>query len=118
MWCLLLLWFASAAGHAQVFDRLYTSSPQPALSQPLEWVATPKGSVLTPDQFGTLPAAWRFQPYRNNTVLPTSDTQEVWARFSVSVTTNREVWFVRMAPTSISKISFYSRDASGGWQVQ
>jgi hypothetical protein len=118
IWCLLLLWFSSAAGHAQVFDRLYTSSPQPALSQPLEWVATPKGSVLTPDQFGSLPAAWRFQPYSETTVLPTSDNQEVWARFTVPVTTNRQVWFVRMAPTSIFKISFYSRDATGGWQVQ
>ncbi len=118
IWCLLLLWFASAAGHAQVFDRLYRDSPQVPLSQPLEWVAVPKGALVNPDQFGVLPDSWRFQPYSDSTVLPTSDSQEVWARFTVAVTPNRQVWFVRMAPATIVKVSFYSRDASGSWQVQ
>ena len=118
IWCLLLLWLASAAGHAQVFDRLYSDSPQVALSQPLEWVATPKGALVNPDQFGALPDSWRFQPYSASTVLPTTDSQEVWARFTVAVTPNRQVWFVRMAPAFIGKVSFYSRDAAGGWQVQ
>ena len=115
---LLLLCLMGSVGHAQVFDRLYPDSAQIALAQPLEWVATAKGTIATPDQFIAMPDAWRFQPYTASTVLPTSDRQEVWARFTLPVTVNREVWFVRMARASIVKVSFFSLNASGQWQVQ
>ena len=115
---LLLLCLMGSVGHAQVFDRLYPDSAQIALAQPLEWVATAKGTIATPDQFSALPEAWRFQPYTASTVLPTSDRQEAWARFTLPVTVNREVWFVRMARASIVKVSFFSLNASGQWQVQ
>ena len=118
IWWLLLLGFVSAAGHAQVFDRLYSDSAQITLARPLEWVAAPKGTVATPDQFIALPEAWRFQPYTAITVLPTSDKQEVWVRFTLPITTNRQVWFVRMARPSIVKVSFFSQDAAGQWQPQ
>lgn len=117
-WCLLLLGFISAMGHAQVFDRLYPDSAQITLARPLEWVAVTKGTVATPDQFNALPDAWQFQPYTASTVLPTSDKQEVWVRFTLSVTTNRQVWFVRIPRASIIKVSFFSQDASGRWQPQ
>ncbi len=115
---LLLLGLLSAVGHAQVFDRLYPDSAQIALAKPLEWVAAPKGTVATPDQFNALPDAWRFQPYTDDTVLPTSATQEVWVRFTLAVTPMRQVWFVRMARASIVKVSFFSLDGAGQWQVQ
>ena len=118
IWWLLLLGFVSVAGHAQVFDRLYADSAQITLARPLEWVAAPKGTVVTPDQFIALPDAWRFQPYTASTVLPTSDKQEVWVRFTLPITTNRQVWFVRMARASIVKASFFSQDAAGQWQPQ
>lgn len=117
LWVLLLCLMGSVA-HAQVFDRLYAESAQIVLAQPLEWVAAPRGTVATPDQFNALPDAWRFQPYTAITVLPTSDKQEVWVRFTLPVTTNRQVWFVRITRPSIAKTSFYSRDASGSWQMQ
>ena len=113
-----MLGFVSVAGHAQVFDRLYADSAQITLARPLEWVAAPKGTVVTPDQFIALPDAWRFQPYTASTVLPTSDKQEVWVRFTLPITTNRQVWFVRMARASIVKASFFSQDAAGQWQPQ
>ena len=120
LWLLLLglLGLLSAAGHAQVFDRLYPDRAQIALAKPLEWVATPKGTIATPDQFNALPAAWQFQPYTDSTVLPTSDKQEVWVRFTLAVTASRQVWFVRMARVSIVKVSFFSQDAAGQWQMQ
>ena len=113
-----MLGFVSVAGHAQVFDRLYADSAQITLARPLEWVAAPKGTVVTPDQFIALPDAWRFQPYTASTVLPTSNKQEVWVRFTLPITTNRQVWFVRMARPSIVKVSFFSQDAAGQWQPQ
>lgn len=118
IWWLLLLGFVSAVGHAQVFDRLYPDSAQITLARPLEWVAAAKGTVATPDQFIAAPDAWRFQPYTASTVLPTSDKQEVWVRFTLPITTNRQVWFVRMARPSIVKASFFSQDAAGQWQPQ
>jgi GGDEF domain-containing protein len=115
---LLLLGLQSAVGHAQVFDRLYPDSAQITLAKPLEWVATPKGTVATPDPFNAQPDAWRFKPYTGSTALPTSDQQEVWVRFTLAVTPNRQVWFVRLARASIVKVSFFSHDGSGQWQVQ
>ena len=115
---LLLLGLQSAVGHAQVFDRLYPDSAQITLAKPLEWVATPKGTVATPDAFNAQPDAWRFKPYTDSTALPTSDQQEVWVRFTLAVTPNRQVWFVRMARASIVKVSFFSHDGPGQWQVQ
>ncbi len=117
MW-LLLLGLMSAVGHAQVFSRVYLDSAQIPLAQPLEWVAVAKGMVSTPDQFKELPDGWRFQPYTATTVLPTSDKQEVWVRFTLPVTPTRQVWFVRIPRASIAKISFFFRDASAHWQTQ
>ena len=115
---LLLLCLMGGAGHAQEFDRLYSGSAQIALAQPLEWVAVAKGTITTPDQFSALPDAWRFQPYTASTVLPTSDKLEVWARFTLPVTPTRQLWFVRIPRASIAKISLYSHDANGRWQIQ
>ena len=107
-----------SAGHAQVFDRLYPDSAQIALAQPLEWVAAPKGTIATPDQFTALPDAWRFQPYTASTVLPTSDKLEAWARFTLPMTEASQTWFIRIPRISVARVSLFSRDAQGNWQVQ
>ena len=112
----------SALGHtqtrAQVFDRLYPESAQITLSQPLEWVAVAKEAITSPDPFTAQPDAFRFQPYTATTMLPTSEKQVVWARFTLAVTPMRQVWFVRIPRASIVKISLFSQDASGRWQMQ
>lgn len=102
-------------GHAQVFDRLYDDSPRPVLAQPLVWVAAPKGSVLSPD---ALADADNFQPYGAETVLPTSDKQEVWAKFALPATDTPQIWFLRIPRHAIVKTTLFSRDAGGDWQGQ
>jgi GGDEF domain-containing protein len=111
-----------SAGHAQVFDRLYPDSPGIALAQPLEWVAVPKDSVASPDAFTTAESGAApkpaFQPYTDETALPTSATQEAWARFSLPATERLQTWYIRLPGQVIYKVSLYARDAQGNWQVQ
>lgn len=117
-----LLYAFFGAGHAQVFDRLYPDSPGLALAQPLEWLAVPKDSVASPDAFTTTESAaapkLNFQPYTDDAVLPTSDTQEAWARFALPVTDKPQNWYIRLPGQAIFKVSLYARDAQGSWQVQ
>ena len=109
------------ASHAQVFDRLYENSPSVTLAQPLQWVAVPKDSVTSPDAFGTAEFAAAkpaFQPYTDDTILPTSDKQEVWASFALPPTDNLQTWYIRLPGQAIYKVSLYARDAQGAWQAQ
>lgn len=103
--------------HAQAFDRLYQNSPTVELAQPLEWMAVPKGSVSSPDAFAAA-GSGSFQPYTNSTILPTSDRQEVWARFALPVTATLQTWFIRFQDQRVFKLSLYSRTAQGGWGFQ
>ena len=111
----LLLCVVLLPGHAQVFDRLYDDSPQPLLAQPLVWVAVPKGSASSPDALADVD---NFQPYSAETVLPTSDKQEVWAKFALPATDIPQIWFMRIPRTAIVKTTLFSRDASDNWQSQ
>ncbi len=103
--------------HAQVFDRLYEDSPQPVLAQPLSWVAAPIGSVASPDAFADT-RNWNFQPYGANTILPTSATQEAWARFALPATQIPQTWFIRIPRQTVVKVSLYARDMQGNWSYQ
>ena len=104
-------------GHAQDFDRLYEDSVTITLSEPLKWVAVPKGSVTSPD---ALMAAgpMAFQPYTDTTVLPTSKDQDVWATFSLPPTESLQTWFIRMPGRALTKASLFSRGPQGEWRVQ
>lgn len=116
----MLLCAFSGAGHAQAFDHLYESSARITLAQPLKWVAVPRDSITSPDTFATaeFAAAKRdFQPYTENTILPTSNTQEVWASFALPVTETLQTWYIRLPGQAVYKVSLYSRDAQGSWQV-
>jgi GGDEF domain-containing protein len=109
------------ASHAQGFDRLYESSIQITLAQPLQWIAVPKDSVTSPDAFAApefAAAKPGFQPYTDDTILPTSGKQEVWASFALPATENLQTWYIRLPGQAIFKVSLYARDAQGGWQVQ
>ncbi|WP_411881945.1 7TM diverse intracellular signaling domain-containing protein [Polaromonas sp. YR568] len=109
------------ASHAQVFDRLYEYSPSVTLAQPLQWIAVPKDSVSSPDAFSTaeFAAAKRsFQPYTDDTILPTSDKQEVWASFALPATENLQTWYIRLPGQAFFKVGLYARDAQGNWQAQ
>ncbi len=110
------------AGHAQIFDRLYPDSLSIVLAQPLEWVAVPKDSVASPEVFITAETAAApkpgFQPYTDDTVLPTSPQQEAWARFALPVTDKLQNWYIRLPGQVLYKVSLYARDAQGNWQVQ
>ena len=103
--------------HAQAFDHLNQDSATIVLAQPLEWVAVPKGSVNSPDAFAAA-GPWRFQPYTNSTILPTSDSQEVWVRFALPVTATLQTWFIRLPGQPLFKLSLYSHSSQTGWRVQ
>ncbi|MFI5444402.1 7TM diverse intracellular signaling domain-containing protein [Polaromonas sp. UC242_47] len=104
-------------GHTQVFDRVYDDSATLALAQPLQWVAVPKNSVDTPDVFAAT-ETWDFQPYTPTTVLPTSDKQDVWARFALPITETPQTWFIRLPGQSIFRVSLFSQKSQGGWRIQ
>lgn len=110
------------ASHAQVFDRLYPDSPSIALAQPLEWLAVPRDSVASPDAFTAAESGAaqkpNFQPYTDDTVLPTSNAQEAWARFALPATDKPQNWYIRLPGQAIVKVSLYARDAQGNWQAQ
>jgi GGDEF domain-containing protein len=117
----LLLCAFFSASHAQVFDHLYEDSVEVTLAQPLQWLAVPRDSIASPDAFGVESGAaekQKFQPYTDDTILPTSDKQEVWASFALPVTDTLRTWYIRLPGQAIHKVSLYSRDAQGGWQVQ
>ena len=105
------------AGHAQVFDRLYADSAQLVLDQPLQWVAVPKDAVVLPDAFAS-GQTWNFRPYTQDIALPTSDRQDVWASFALPATEAPQMWFIRIPRQTVFKVSLFSRDARGSWQVQ
>ena len=111
-----------SVGYAQGFDRLYPDSPNIVLAQSLEWVAVARDSVASPDAFTTIEPGVapkpNFQPYTDETVLPTSEKQEAWARFALPVTDKLQTWYIRLPGQVIYKVSLYARDAQGNWQVQ
>lgn len=113
----LLPWFFFQPGHAQDFDRLYEDSVTITLSEPLRWVAVPKGSVTSPDALMTA-GSLDFQPYTSTTVLPTSGDQDVWATFSLPPTESLQTWFIRMPGRAVTRASLFSRGPQGEWRVQ
>ena len=117
---LLFIWLVPAGGCiAQEFDRLYPTSVQPVLSQPLKWLTTPSAASQTlPQAFVANPAAWSFQPYSGSSVLPTGDGNDVWTSFELAAAETPQSWIVRMPKTTIQKVSLYSVDHRGAWQIQ
>jgi GGDEF domain-containing protein len=114
---LMLLWLVLQPGHAQDFGRLYEDSVTITLSEPLQWVAVPKGSASSPDALNAA-GPWRFQPYTPNTVLPTSRDRDVWATFSLPPTESLQTWFISMPGQALIRVSLFSRGPEGGWLVQ
>lgn len=112
---LLLLFAVLVPAHAEVFDRLYKDSEQLVLAQPLQWMSVPKGVVASPDE---LARVGNFQPYRPDTILPTSDRQDAWLTFALPATETAQTWFVRIPRTTIARISLFARDGQGRWQSQ
>jgi two-component system, sensor histidine kinase LadS len=115
-----LLWLLSASlCSAQEFDRLYTKSVQPALSQPLQWVAALGSAAPTlPEAFIASPALWTFQPYTASTALPTANGNDVWASFTLAATAVPQSWIVRVPKITIEKVSLYSAGPDGTWRAQ
>ena len=104
-------------GHAQDFGRLYEDSVTITLSEPLQWVAVPKGSIASPEALSAAgPLA--FQPYTDRTVLPTSRSQDVWATFSLPPTESLQTWFIRLPAQVLSRASLFSRGPQGEWLLQ
>lgn len=114
---LVLLGLVLRAGHTQDFDRLYSDSVTITLAEPLQWVAVPKGTIASPDAF-TAAGPWGLQPYTDNTVLPTSGKQDVWATFSLPATESLQTWFIRLPGQALVKASLFSRGPRGDWLVQ
>lgn len=114
---LMLLCLALPPGHAQDFSRLFGDSVTIALSQPLQWVAVPKGSVTSPEGLANR-APSEFQPYTARTILPTTPDQDVWATFSLPATESLQTWFIRLPGQVLSRASLFSRGPGGDWVVQ
>jgi hypothetical protein len=80
-----------------------------------------QGFRRSPDAFTTAEFAapkHNFQPYTDDTILPTSEKQEVWARFALPVTDRLQNWYIRLPGQVLYKVSLYARDAQGNWQAQ
>ena len=122
VWLLVLTCWGQLA-QAQAFDRLYETSPQPVLAAPLQWVGVPKAENVSefkalPAVFVNAPSAWAFADVKPNLQLPTSPTQDVWMRFTLSPTDEVKVWYLRMPKVTLNNISLFTRDAQGAWQIQ
>ncbi|MES2943764.1 MAG: 7TM diverse intracellular signaling domain-containing protein [Pseudomonadota bacterium] len=115
-----MLCFVLCTAQAQDFDRLYEDSVKVELARPLEWIAAPKGSVSSPEVFENPESLDNqgFQPYTSDTVLPTSDKQEAWARFALPSTETPQTWFIRVPRQTIVKVSLFARDSMGQWHSQ
>lgn len=119
--CLLSMLFTLglAPAQAQGFDRLYRTSIQPALSQPLQWVsANASGAAGLPQAFIANAEAWAFKPYAPHTSLPTAAGADVWAKFSFAPTQSAQSWIIRIPRVTLQKVSLYSADPDGSWLVQ
>jgi two-component system, sensor histidine kinase LadS len=114
---LLLLATVLQPGHAQDFGRLYEDSATITLSEPLRWVAVPKGSVDSPDALNTA-GPREFQPYTPTTTLPTSRDQDVWATFSLPPTESLQTWFIRLPGQPLFRASLFSPGLQGQWLQQ
>jgi GGDEF domain-containing protein len=114
---LVLLALLLQPGHAQDFGRLYEDSVTITLSEPLRWVAVPKGSVDSPDALNA-GGPRDFQPYTGTTVLPTSRSQDVWATFSLPPTESPQTWFIRLPGQALVQASLFSRGPRDEWLVQ
>ena len=122
IWILVLTCWGHQA-QAQAFDRLSDSSPQPVLAAPLQWVAVPKANNInesraSPAVFVNAPSAWAFADVKPAQRLPTSPTQAVWMRFTLAPTQTVDVWYLRLPKVTLNKISLFTRDAQGAWQIQ
>ena len=114
---LLLLSFLAGPVQAQVFDRLNSASEPVRMSQPLKWLAVPRGSIASPDQLIAEHDA-RFESYTEKTVLPTSDRLEAWASFALAATETPHVWFIRIPRQTIVKVRVFVRNSDGNWQIE
>ncbi len=115
----LFLLLALGAAKAQEFDRFSRTSLQPALSQPLQWVsASEAASTGLPLAFLTNSAAWAFAPYAATTVLPTTNGQDVWLRFTLAAAAMPQSWMIQIPRVTVKKVSLYAVNADGFLPVQ
>ena len=114
-----LLMCATGPASAQQFDRLNDKSLQPELIRPLQWVSVPTSQAPSlPQAFIDDPSGWVFQSYTDQTVLPTSIDNDVWASFTLAATDSPQSWIVRIPRATIEKVSMLRLNADGLWQVQ
>ena len=110
---------ASGTATAQEFDRLYSKSIQPVLSQPLQWVSAPSAAAPSlPEAFVVNPDAWAFAPYAEETVLPTSIGHDAWLKFTLAATPAPQSWVIRIPRLTVKKVSLHDMNANGFWPVQ
>ena len=115
----LFVLLASGTATAQEFERLYSKSIQPVLSQPLQWVSAPSiAAPSLPEAFAVNPDAWAFAPYTSKTVLPTSTGHDAWLKFTLAATPTPQSWVIRIPRLTVKKVSLHDMDANGFWPVQ
>ena len=115
----LLFLLAISTAKAQEFDRIYSQSIQPVLSQPLLWVSVPSiASASLPEAFAVNPGVWAFAPYTSKTVLPTRIGQDAWVKFTLAATPKPQSWVIRIPRLTVKKVSLHEIDANGFWPVQ
>ena len=115
----LFVLLASGIATAQEFERLYSKSIQPVLSQPLQWVIAPSiAAPSLPEAFAVNPDAWAFAPYTSKTVLPTSTGRDAWLKFTLAATPTPQSWVIRIPRLTVKKVSLHDMNANGFWPVQ
>jgi two-component system, sensor histidine kinase LadS len=115
----LALCCAPAQAQAQTFDRLYTKSIQPVLSQPLQWVSADASAAPSlPEAFMTSPDVWALVPYTRQSVLPTATARDAWVKFSLAPTRSPQSWVIHIPRVTIQKVSLYSLGDNGAWETQ
>ena len=115
----LLVLLSSGTATAQEFERLYSNSIQPVLSQPLQWVSAPSiAAPSLPEAFVVNPDAWAFAPYTSKTVLPTSIGRDAWLKFTLAATPTPQSWVIRIPRLTVKKVSLHDINANGFSPVQ
>ena len=115
----LLFLLATSTAKSQEFDRIYSQSIQPVLSQPLQWVSVPSNAAPSlPEAFTLNTEVWAFAPYTSETVLPTRIGQDAWLKFTLAATPTPQSWVIRIPRLTVKKVSLHDIDINGFWPVQ
>lgn len=114
----LILLCAAHAVQAHTFERLFDDSRTLTLAAPLQWQVLPAGSVQNPEEFAQDIKNQAFRVLQHDRPLPTTADNEVWLRFALPATGSTQVWYLRIARTSVERATLFVQNDEGKWLAQ